>query len=145
MTYSTKDRAARTIAALALATSIAAVGGFTYGQAKADSLSEPDAYQLKQVVQQQQESIDILESNVVVLNGTLDAVVDAVNEQSASTGGLDCLAFSDYHYYKETVDGSRKRYRLPVMVWNTSLRSCRFSDAPWHPKHRQVLLAPRLR
>jgi hypothetical protein len=121
---------------------VASAGGYLLGSARADSLSEPDAYAVLQQVQVLQDRVDTLESDNAASERRLDVAISDIvvlDNRTNDESALGCLAYSDRHYYKEQMDGKGPRVRLPVMVWNTTLRSCRPSAKAWRPHGRALV------
>jgi hypothetical protein len=131
---------------MALSAVVGVCGIAAMGTAYADVTTEPDAAQIGAVVLQQQgqiadlqravtarerydadaqAQIDSLQSDVSLLGDTLNDVVNEVNDHADAVAVIDCLAYSDFHYFKERVNHSRKKYRLPIMVWRTDIKECR--------------------
>lgn len=132
---SSRDRLALPVACLALA--LATVG--TIGPAAADSISEPDAYALRQQVNAQADEIDGLAAEIASARADLadlyenDATLDDRTQLAA------CVAYSDYHYVREQVNGHGKRWRLPLAVWNMADPGCRVRGKVWKPKPRVLV------
>jgi hypothetical protein len=113
------DRPARIIAALAAAIALAAAGGFTFGSARADSTTEPDAAALAERVDALESQVDSLHLWAQAQDHTTDQVIDAMSP-------LDCLAFSSVHAYRETLGPKgRKYYTFPIMLWNVANPACK--------------------
>lgn len=108
--------------------------------ALADSISEPDAYAVHTEVQALRGQVDSLTDENANLSVQVDALVASANDQAdaidITAGTTNCLAFSDRHYVRETINGSRRRYRMPLVVWRTDLKACRPDSGPW--KSRRV-------
>lgn len=121
-----RDITARWMACIALAVAAAGVGGYAH----ADSITEPDAYALA-------ERVYVLEDQVAGLAAQQDAVDDYIVALYANDAILDertnevgCFARSDYHYVRETLNGSKRKYRMPLVV-----RTC---SKNWKPKRRMI-------
>ncbi len=143
----TTDRKARALAALAL---VVALGAYALGSASADETTEPDAAALAMRVDQLEARVTQLEADAInqpdVDLFDLDRRVGDLEEADVS----GCLAYSDFHYYRERVGAGTargaRRWRLPVMVWNMASPNCRPEPTKvWKPKHRatQPLAATR--
>jgi len=107
-----RDATARRLALVALLVALAA---FTMGRASATT-SDPDP-------------------------GAFAALTTQVNDLSTRVAELEdndvsgCLAYSDRHYYRETVGTGSRRWRLPIMLWNMADPLCRPNPAKvWRPK-----------
>lgn len=154
------DRKARAMALVAL---VIAAGSYALGSASADPTTEPDAAALAVRVDQLEAAADTRKINVAELYEKVDAVnalVDSLEAENASlrvdvtavaddvvetakrTSDLEdddvtaCLAYSDFHYYKERIGKHGKKWRLPVMVWRADLPACRPTAKAWTPGKR---------
>lgn len=129
-------RRARTALVVALLALIAALGAYSV-QAYADSVTEPDAYALQQQVVQLQDQVDELTGLVADQQDTNDVLFenDGVLDQRTATS--DCLAYSDYHYVRERINGGKKRWRMPLVVWRMDVPTCRADPKrQWKPTRR---------
>lgn len=112
--------------------------------ALADSLTEPDAYALRQEVLALQETVDQQQADVDALLAWADTVhadLGVLDDRTGAGTPSQCLATSDYHYVRERVNGSKRRYRLPLVAWNMATPSCRPDPRKlWRPSPR--LFAP---
>lgn len=128
-----KDTQARRIAVVAL---FAAVGAFMLGSARADSISEPDAYAVKTQMQALQAQVDGLSAQLDQMNDASGASLAQRVSDLEDSDVSRCLAYSDRHYYKERVGTHGRKWRFPVMLWNMSDATCRPSAAEWKPSGR---------
>lgn len=104
---------------------------------RADSLSEPDAYAVRQlvleqaaVIEQQGQEIDSLREDVETLYAN-DGILDDRTEQAG------CLAYSDRHYVREQMNGKGRKWRLPLVVWRMDAPFCRPNPKKtWRPSRR---------
>lgn len=123
-----RDATARRLglAALLLATWGIATSALVPG--RADSLSEPDAYQLRREVQVLQATVEEQGAALAGLQEDIDSLYsnDAILDKRTTDAA--CFAWSDYHYVRETLNGSKKKYRLPLVVY-----TCKKN---WKPKPR---------
>jgi hypothetical protein len=127
-----KDTSARLVAVAAL---VVALGAYTLGSANADSSTEPDAAILAGQVATLQAQVDDLTVRV----GAIEGLATRVGDLEDSSAVIDCLAYSDFHYYKERVSKHGAKVRLPVMVWNAAKSECRPTAAPWRPALRALV------
>lgn len=111
--------------------------------ALADSISEPDAYAVRVHADALQAQVDSLADANAAMAVRVDDLVasandqaDAIDELGASAAATDCLAISDRHYVRETINGSKRRYRMPLVVWRLDVKSCRPDSGPW--QHRRL-------
>lgn len=129
----TRDRFARRVALVALAF---ALGGYAVG-AHADPTTEPDAAALEV-------RVGILEQRISddrVANADIINLAGRVDELERVAVPRSCVAYSERHYYKERVGFSKRRWRLPVMVWNMSEPTCRPNpDMIWQPQRAAATL-----
>lgn len=126
------DRYSRIVSTLAL---VCVIGAGT--PALADSLSEPDAYAVKNEVAELRDQVAALEASLAQTDEYTYAIAAHTITNDAI---LACTGYSDRHYYKERVDGGKKKYRLPVMVWLASKPECMPTAAPM--KRRVQSVAP---
>lgn len=76
------------------------------------------------------------QAEIVALQDQVADLSDRVASLEDDALPSGCIAYSDYHYYRERVDGfGRKRWRLPVMLWNMADPTCRPNPKiVWRPK-----------
>lgn len=126
----TKDRLARTLAAFAAATALAAAGGFTFGNARADSTTEPDAAALSARVAALEVQIDELSTWRQGVHEWQVGKDDTVDQILSVIQPIDCLAFSTYHGIRETIGPKGRKYHMfPIMLWNVTAPGCKPSRA----------------
>lgn len=118
----TRDWPARALALIALAAS------FGLGSAYANSITEPDAYAVGVRVTELEGQIGGLEDQIAALEESANDQAEAIDTLAERTGpgtASDCLATSDRHFVRETVNGGKRRWKLPIVVWNRSRKACR--------------------
>lgn len=133
-----RDRIALPVACLALA--LATVG--TIGPAAADSISEPDAAALAERVSDLESQVEQLDSSRLDQAGLVDDLFsnDAVLDERTGAGTASaCIAYSDYHYVREQVNGRGRKWRLPLAAWNMADPGCRVRGKVWKPKPRVLV------
>lgn len=119
---------------LALTLSVVAVAG----PAAADSISEPDAYKVHNEVLALQDEVESLTDQVNSMATQQDISVSRIDTLEA-VDVSPCIAFSDRHYVREHLNGSKKKYRMPLVVWRLDPgvdSACRPSSGPW--KNRRL-------
>lgn len=131
-----RDTTARWMAAIALAVAVAGVGGYAH----ADSITEPDAYAVSLRVAQLETQVEALTSQIENQNEDIATLYanDGILDDRTNQAG--CVAYSDFHYVRERVNNSKRKWRLPLAVWNMSDPGCRPNPKKaWRPNHRRAL------
>lgn len=127
-----KDTKARFLGFAAI---VLACGAYTVGHASADPATEPDSAALElrvAALETQVNDLNAWQQEVhswqVEKDSTVEQVIDAI-------APIDCLAFSTYHGYRETVGPKGRKYHLfPIMLWNVTAPGCKPSPSEFRKR-----------
>ena len=104
---------------------------------RADSLSEPDAYALRQEVQLLQDTVESQGAEIAGLHEDVDSLYSNDGILDKRTAQSGCLAYSDRHYVREQMNGKGRKWRLPLVVWRMDAPFCRPNPKKtWRPSRR---------